>query len=240
MGRAVSGRVTVEGRAVRWVRDGPLDGPPLLLLAHGAGAPYTSEFLRGVSSGLVERGLTVARFHFPYMQTMVDEGRRRPPDRPALLVATWRRMITAARRWKGVDGLVVGGKSLGGRMASMLLAAEDAPSVDGAVYLGYPLHPPGKPERLRVDHLPAVRVPQLFVSGTKDALARRPLLEDAVSALGPWARLHFVEGGDHSLAVRRSRPLAGADAWLDVVADFVRRVAARPRPPGRKGSRRSS
>ena len=109
-------------------------------------------------------------------------------------------------------------------MASMLLADGRAPEAVGAVYLGYPLHPPGRPERLRADHLPDVTVPQLFLSGTKDPLCDLARLRPVLRRIGPSARLVTVEGGDHSLAVRRKEPMLGSDAWLDEMADFVRRV----------------
>ena len=113
---------------------------------------------------------------------------------------------------------------MGGRMASMMLAEDSTLEVICAVYLGYPLHPPGGPERQRTEHLPAVSVPQLFVSGTRDRLARRDLLESAVRRLD-GARLQLIKGADHSLSVDRKAPLEGAEEWLDVVADFVQSCA---------------
>lgn len=214
--------VVDETRSARWVRQGALDGRPLVLLAHGAGAPYTHAFMQATADGLGARGLAVARFHFPYMQRRVDEGTRRPPDRAPVLLDTWRAMIDTALGWQGAGPLVLAGKSMGGRMASMLLADGRGDPARAAVYLGYPLHAPGKTEALRDAHLPDVPVPQLFLSGTKDSLARLDLLEGCVAKLGSNATLHLVQGGDHSLAVRRSAPLEGADAWLDVMADFVR------------------
>jgi predicted alpha/beta-hydrolase family hydrolase len=123
---------------------------------------------------------------------------------------------------------VVAGKSMGGRMMSLHLARHGAGAARGAVYLGYPLHPPGNPRRLRAEHLGDVPVPQLFVSGTRDALCKLDLLRPIVEGLGGRARLHVVEGGDHSLAVSRRDPLAGSDVWLDVVAGFVRDLLAPP------------
>jgi len=214
-------------RRTRWIRRGALDGRPLVVLAHGAGAPMTSPFMEHVTAALVERGLAVARFDFPYMERARLEGRRRPPDASAVLLATWRTMLEAIPRWRGAPGpRVVGGKSLGGRMASMELAQGTPPDVVGAVYLGYPLHPAGRPERLRVAHLAEVAVEQLFVAGSRDGLATLATLRREVERLGPRARLHVVEGGDHSLARSRREPFAGSDAWLDAVAAFVREVAS--------------
>jgi predicted alpha/beta-hydrolase family hydrolase len=181
------------------------------------------------SAGLVERGCSVVRFHFPYMQERVDAGRSRPPDRAPVLLDAWRAMLDEALGWPGRGPLVLSGKSLGGRMASLLLAAGRAPEAVAAVYLGYPLHPAGRPERPRVEHLPAVTVPQLFVSGTRDALATFALLEQALRSCRS-AELLVVPGGDHSLAVRqRDRQAPPAPPWLDGVAAFVHRHARVPR-----------
>jgi predicted alpha/beta-hydrolase family hydrolase len=227
MARAATGEFLVHDLPCSWVRDGTLAGRPLVLLAHGAGAPLDSTFMAGTADGLVGRGLCVARFHFPYMERRVREGTRRPPDRAPRLIATWRAMIDVARRWRNRGPIVVAGKSMGGRMASMLLAAGDAPEAVGAVWFGYPLHPPGKPEKLRADHLPDVPVPQLFLSGTKDPLCDLSLLRHVLRRIGASARLETVEGGDHSLAVKRSAPVSGSAAWLDAAAEFVHEVASR-------------
>jgi predicted alpha/beta-hydrolase family hydrolase len=159
------------------------------------------------------------------MERRVREGTRRPPDRAPRLLAAWRSMIDVARRWRRRGPIVLAGKSMGGRMASMLLAEGRAPEAVGGVWFGYPLHPPGRPEKLRADHLPDVPVPQLFLSGTKDPLCDLSLLRPVLRRIGGAARLVTVEGGDHSLAVKRSAPLLGSDSWLDAAADFVREVA---------------
>jgi hypothetical protein len=162
------------------------------------------------------------------MHRSVTEDKRRPPDGRATLLETWRVMLAeVVPAWEGHGPVCVGGKSMGGRMASLLLAAEHPPSVVGAVYLGYPLHPPGRTDSLRAEHLADVGVPQLFVSGDKDRLAEPELLAAALDTiLRPPPCLHVVPGGDHSLAAKRSDPWAGAEAWLDAVATFVHEVAA--------------
>ena len=109
-------------------------------------------------------------------------------------------------------------------MASMLLAAGDAPEVDAAVYLGYPLHPPGKKEKLRAEHLPQVPAPQLFISGSRDPLCDLDLLRPVVRDIGDSARLHVIEGGNHSLAAGRKEPLARADEWLGAMEGFLTKV----------------
>lgn len=213
----------VDGRAISWVRDGTLAGRPLVILAHGAGAPYTSPFMEETARGLVDRGLCVVRFHFPYMEAVQRTGAKKPPDPAKRLLATWRAMIDRALAMRGHGPIVIGGKSMGGRMASMLLAEGRAPEVRGAVYLGYPLHPPSKPEKLRADHLKDVPVPQLFVQGAKDALCDPKKLRAVLKAI-PSARHVEIAGADHSLARSRKDPMEGADEWLDAVAAFVKDV----------------
>lgn len=214
----------VDGRPISWVRDGAIAKRPLVLLAHGAGAPYTSPFMAETARGLAERGLCVVRFHFPYMEAAERTGSKKPPDPQKRLLATWRAMIDVALKMRGHGPLVLAGKSMGGRMASMLLAEGGAPEARGAVYLGYPLHPPSKPEKLRADHLARVPVPQLFVQGSKDALCDPKKLRGVLKKI-PTARHLELEGADHSLARSRKDPMAGADEWLDAVAEFVKTVA---------------
>ncbi len=211
----------IEGKQARWERSGRLRGRPLVILAHGAGAPITSPFMEHVADGLVERDLCVVRLQFPYMEDMERTGRRRGPDPARRLLATWRAMLDIAGKMRGRRGIAIGGKSMGGRYASMIAAAGEAPEARACVYFGYPLHPPGKPEKLRAAHLADVPVPQLFVQGTKDDLAKPKVLKMVLAGV-PQARLVMVEGGDHSLATSRKDPLAGSDAWLDEAALFVR------------------
>lgn len=213
----------VDGRTIRFVRDGKLSGRPLFLLAHGAGAPFTSPFMEGTARGLAARGLSVIRFHFPYMEEAQRMGTKRAPDPARRLLATWRAMLDRASRMRKRGPLVIGGKSMGGRMASMLLAGGNPFGVRGAVYLGYPLHPPGRPEKLRAAHLADVTVPQLFVQGEKDRLCEPERLAPILRELHD-ARLVEVAGADHSLARSRRDPMEGADEWLDAVAEFVNEV----------------
>lgn len=219
-----SGELRIGSRTASWVRDGALDDRALVLLAHGAGAPFTSPFLVRVAHGLADRGAAVARFHFPYMERLARESKRGAPDRAPVLLATWRAMLAEVRTWtsRRTPPLILAGKSMGGRMASLLLAEETPPGVRGAVYLGYPLSPAGRPEKLRAEHLERVQVPQLFVSGSRDSLCNLDRLRTVLEPLGSRARLHVVEGGDHSLATSRKDRLAGSDAWLDAVMGFIR------------------
>jgi len=172
-------------------------------------------FLVGFAAGLREQALTTVRFNFPY----VEAGRRMPgPAAHALL--TWRAIVAWIRSERPEAEVWACGKSYGGRMASM--AAADGLEVAGLAYLGYPLHPPGKPERLRVEHLPAVSAPQLFVAGTGDPFVQPPAqLEEAVASCQD-ARIAWVDGGGHSFEVkgkRRSADVIGADL-APLVAEF--------------------
>ncbi|MCB9872487.1 MAG: alpha/beta hydrolase, partial [Planctomycetes bacterium] len=137
-------------------------GGPTLVLAHGAGAPLDSPFLEQTTASLVERGLRVARFEFPYMAERRDGGRRRPPDPAVRLLATYREVVA---QLGSASDLVLGGKSLGGRIASMVA---DELGARGLVCLGYPFHPPAHPNRLRTAHLLALRTPTLIVQGERD------------------------------------------------------------------------
>ena len=166
-----------------------------LVLAHGAGAGQTSQFMVRVAAGLAERGMTTATFDFDY----VTAGRK-IPDRAPVLEAAWRRAIEAARsRFHGLP-LSIGGKSMGGRIASHVASQGGAGPLAALIFLGYPLHPPGAPDRRRDAHLPAIREPMLFVQGSKDAFGS----SDEIRALLPsmqHAALHEIAGGDHSFKV---------------------------------------
>jgi hypothetical protein len=223
--RDLQGALQLRRGSVPWWRQEPAGEGPLYLCAHGAGAPAASAFMVAVAGGLVARGIGVVRFDFPYM---AGAGRHGPPDAAPILLDACRAVYALARGWDRERAIVVGGKSMGGRMWSMLLAADSDLDAAGAVYLGYPLHPPGRPEKLRREHLAAVRPPQLFVSGSRDTLARLDLLRAAVEAL-PRSTLHVVDGGDHSLAVRKRTGVQGSEEWLDVTAQFVHACAAATR-----------
>jgi predicted alpha/beta-hydrolase family hydrolase len=174
--------------------DGP-DSPGreiTLVLAHGAGAPMDSPFMNAMARGLAGRGIRVARFEFPYMRSRREAGKSRPPDREPVLLQAWRDAVEAVG-----GNVVIGGKSMGGRMASLVA---DEIGARGLVCLGYPFHPPGKPETLRVKHLEHLKTPALIVQGTRDALGSR---EDVQGyALSPAIRLVWLEDGDHSFKPR--------------------------------------
>jgi predicted alpha/beta-hydrolase family hydrolase len=213
--------------------DGPADAAALLVLAHGAGAPMDTPFMDGMAARLGDAGIRVARFEFPYMAQRRVDGRKRGPDRPAALLDAWRR---AVERLAGPAALFVGGKSMGGRYASLFAAEPDAPPLAGIVCLGYPFHPPGKPERLRTGHLDRLNAPLLIVQGERDSFGTRD--EVAGYGLPDGVRLAWVPDGDHSLKPRKASGHS-ADSNLDLagaaIAEFVARCIGRR--VGRSGGR---
>lgn len=192
----------------------------LLVFAHGAGAGQTHPFLVATAQGLATRGVDVVTFDFPYMHVG-----RRPPDRPGVLEACFRQVVEWARAHPSLQAraLFIGGKSMGGRMATHL-GAQGLPGARGIVVLGYPLHPPGIPSRLRTAHLPAVTVPCLVVQGERDAFGTPAELGPVLAAMPKGATLHAVPGADHSLASRLERGPGPPDSVLDVMAGWMRRI----------------
>lgn len=177
-------------------------------------------FLQGFAEAMAHEGVATLRFNFPYR-----EAGRRFPDRPPLAISTWRAVMDKATELSAGEPLWAAGKSFGGRMASMAVA-EGMPA-RGLVYLGYPLHAPGKPEKLRDEHLYGVTVPMLFLQGTRDTFATPELLEGVVRRIGPTATLQWSEGGDHSFAVKglkRNAAEVGA-SLAPAVATFLRERA---------------
>jgi predicted alpha/beta-hydrolase family hydrolase len=166
------------------------------VFAHGAGAGMTHSFMEAFANGLGERGIASLRYQFPYM----EKGGKRP-DPPAIAQAAVRAAVAeAARRCPGLI-LVAGGKSFGGRMTSQAQAAAPLLGVRGLAFVGFPLHPAGKPSTDRADHLAKVDIPMLFLQGSRDTLAEVALIEPVVKRLGPPASLHLVDGADHSFHV---------------------------------------
>jgi predicted alpha/beta-hydrolase family hydrolase len=183
-----------------------------LVLGHGAGGSRHTPFLVRYAEALAARGRRVLLYNFPY-----SEKRRRLPDPPAVLEASVAAVANAAR--ERADRIVLGGKSMGGRIASQAVAQGLA--CDGLVFLGYPLHPPGKPDRLRGEHLPRITAPLLFLQGTRDAFARWDLIEGVVAGLGERAQLVRFEGADHSFAVPRAAATSAKDVEARLVAETL-------------------
>jgi len=194
--------------------DGAAKAKHLLVLAHGAGAPMDSPFMDAFAQGLAKNKIRVARFEFPYMQRRRAEGTKRPPDRGPKLEAAWHEVVAELRQsLPGQGKIIIGGKSMGGRIASMI--AEEA-GVDGLVCLGYPFHPPGKPEKTRTEHLGKLKTPTLIVQGTRDALGTF----DDVKAykLSKAIKLHWLEDGDHSFKPRKASGRTEQQNWDEGIA----------------------
>ncbi len=174
-----------------------------------------------MARALAARGLDVVTFNFLYA-----EAKRRVPDKSDVLEATWRAAIGAVRARDDIarPRLFLGGKSMGGRIATQVAAGEDV-DVAGLLLFGYPLHPPGKPEKLRTAHLPGVRAPMLFVQGSRDPFGSPEELAPLVAGLAPGTRLYVVEGGDHSLALAK-RGGESLDRVIERVADEAARFTA--------------
>jgi predicted alpha/beta-hydrolase family hydrolase len=204
---------------------GPTDAARHIILAHGAGAPMDTPFMAFFADALAARGHCVVRFEFPYMARRRVEGGKRPPDRAPVLLDSYRAVIAEVRERFAPARLVIGGKSMGGRMASLIA---DAEKVDGLVALGYPFHAAGKPgyvER-RLGHLPTLAVPALICQGTRDTLGCRDTVADI--PMSPALRLHWLEDGDHSLKPRKSSGRTEAQNWTEAAEAIQAFVAALP------------
>ena len=193
-----------------------VDGAPsenVLILAHGAGAGMDHPFMRDAAAALAVRGVTVVRFNFHYI-----EAGRKAPDRRPVLEATYEAVVSYVRRELDPPAVFLGGKSMGGRIASYLPGRGIV--CDGLVFLGYPLHPPGRPDRIRDEHLYALETPALFVEGTRDPFCPLPLLEQVRAKMTAPTGLVVVDDGDHSFRVRKSSGRSTAEA-LEAVWDRV-------------------
>jgi predicted alpha/beta-hydrolase family hydrolase len=205
--------------SVSAVLEMPPDPKALYVFAHGAGAGMRHAFMEAVVQRLSERGVGTLRYQFPYMETRTGDKRGGRPDPPGVLTATVRAACrVAAERAPGVP-LFAGGKSMGGRMTS-LAASERELGVRGLVFFGFPLHPAGRPSADRAAHLDAVDLPMLFLQGTRDALADLALLRPVCERLGMRAKLHVVDGADHSFHVKKSTGRTDDDV-LDELADVT-------------------
>jgi predicted alpha/beta-hydrolase family hydrolase len=199
----------------------PAGAEAMLVLGHGAGSSMTSPFLTGFCEQIAGLGVATHRFDFPYMRAG-----RRSPDRAPVLIESYREAWSRAVELAAGLPVLAGGRSMGGRIASMA-AAEGMPAA-GLVFLAYPLHPPGRPERIRDAHLYDLQMPMLFLQGTRDAFAQPALLADVLERLGARAELVSIEGEDHSFAragASRDGRLIGA-SLAPLAAAFLERVVA--------------
>lgn len=202
-----------------YIVDGPTDAKHTFLFAHGAGGPMHTPFMEKVARGLAEHGIRVVRFEFPYMAARREGKKTGAPDRPPVLLDTWRRVI---EEHGGGPAVFIGGKSLGGRIATMIA---DEMRVRGVICFGYPFHPPGKPEQLRTAHLQALQTPALILQGTRDPFGT----EDDVSfyTLSPSIRVEWLPGGDHSLRPNRgsgTTEAANIQKAIELAVAFITRM----------------
>jgi uncharacterized protein len=195
----------------------PRDTRFLYVLAHGAGAGMRHAFMESAAAALAHQGIATLRYQFPYKET----GRGRP-DPPAVLEATVRVAVARAREIEPDLPLLAGGKSMGGRMTSQAQSKRPLPGVRGLVFLGFPLHPAGRPAVTRAQHLRDIALPMLFLQGTRDALADPILIRDVCTGLGSRATLHMVEGADHGFHVLKRSGRTDAE----VLQELAVRTAA--------------
>jgi predicted alpha/beta-hydrolase family hydrolase len=208
-----------DDHSVRGLLSAPPSARACYVLAHGAGAGMFHPFMDGVATGLAERGIATLRYQFPYM----EQGAKRP-DPPKLAHATVRAAVAETARLAPELPLVAGGKSFGGRMTSQAQAASPLPGVRGLAFLGFPLHPAGRPSDARAEHLLAVEMPMLFLQGSRDKLADLGLLQPLMARLGERASLRLVQDADHSFRVpaRAGRPDADVQReMLDTLAAWI-------------------
>jgi predicted alpha/beta-hydrolase family hydrolase len=211
-------RIEIEGSTpVAGLLLNPSGAPACFVLAHGAGAGMTHSFMESVATGLGERRIATLRYQFPYM----EKGSKRP-DTPAVAQAAVRAAVAeAGRRCPGLP-LIAGGKSFGGRMTSQAQAAAPLAGVRGLAFVGFPLHPAGKPSEERARHLDDIRIPMLFLQGTRDNLAEMPLLQHVMQVLGTRASLITFEHADHSFHV----PVRSGRNDRDVMRELLDGLAA--------------
>lgn len=216
------------GERVSALLDAPTQPRAVYVCAHGAGAGMEHPFMKAVAAGLAERRIATLRYQFPYM----EKGGRRV-DPPKVAHAAVRAAVAAAAEYLPRLPVFAGGKSFGGRMTSQAQSQEPLPGVRGLIFLGFPLHPPGKPSAERGDHLKDVRVPMLFLQGARDELASVPLLQPLVARLG--ATLRLLDDADHSFQVPARSGRKGAAVMaqaLDVASGWIEAsaIASAPRP----------
>lgn len=200
-----------------WLTDGPKTSRITVVLAHGAGAPMDTPFMNTMAAGLAAAGLYVARFEFPYMALRRTTGRRRGPDRPAVLSQTWHQMVEALG---DPANLIIGGKSMGGRIASEIA---EAAGVGGVLCLGYPFHPPGRPEKLRTAHLAGLTRPTLILQGERDTFGTPA--DVAGYQLSPSISVEWLPDGDHSFKPRKASGHSleqNMDTAISATVEFAR------------------
>lgn len=210
-----------DGSTVSALWQKPKDAQAVLVLAHGAGAGMTHKHMAATADGLEARGVAVLRYNFAYM----EKGSKRPDNPPAAHTAV-RAAVAHAGKLAGGLPLFAGGRSFGARMTSQAQALEPLPGVAGLVFFAWPLHPPGKPGVERAEHLAEVKVPMLFLQGSKDEFAETPLLQASVKSLGRRAKLHLVDHADHSFHVPAKSGRKDAEVMHEILDAAVKWMVA--------------
>ncbi|HKW41955.1 MAG TPA: alpha/beta family hydrolase, partial [Gemmatimonadales bacterium] len=213
---AGAGAAGADGTDVSGLLLRPEGARLVYVVAHGAGAGMRHPFLETLARRLAEARIATLRYQFPYM-----ERRARRPDPPAVATAAVRAAVAEAARVAPDLPLIAGGKSFGGRMTSTAQAESPLPGVRGLVFLGFPLHPPGRPDDKRAEHLSRVQIPMLFLQGTRDEFADLKLLRTGVHALGTRATLHLVDGGDHSFKIQKRSGRTDGDVMSELVTSLA-------------------
>ncbi|WP_166827155.1 alpha/beta fold hydrolase [Thalassoroseus pseudoceratinae] len=198
------------------LKNGPKKAKWTIALAHGAGASMSNRFMDSFAEGLADKGFQVVRFEFPYMAERGRTGRKRPPDREAVLRETWKLVIESL----GNERLIIGGKSMGGRIASLVA---DEFQVAGLVCLGYPFHPSGKPDKLRIEHLQDIQTPTLILQGTRDKFGDKTEVDGY--ALADTVRTHWLPDGDHSFQPGKNSDRTVEQNYKNAIRQIVRFIA---------------
>jgi predicted alpha/beta-hydrolase family hydrolase len=204
--------VSEKARGVSGLLLEPSDARALLLLAHGAGAGMRHRFMEEVAAKLADQNVATLRYQFPYM-----EKRTKRPDPESVLTDTVRAAVAAAKKHAGKLPLFAGGKSMGGRMTSLAASQEPLDGVRGLIFFGFPLHAAGRPGAERGQHLAEIKIPMLFLQGSRDALAELKLLKPLCAKIGERAELFVVGGGDHSFHMLKSARWSDVEVLEDVV-----------------------
>ena len=195
--------------------NGPSNAHYTFLFAHGSGVGMDSPFMEHIANGLAKKGIQIVRFEFPYMKTVRETGKKRPPNTMQVLLDSF---INEIERLDG--NIIIGGKSMGGRIASRVLTESKAIA---SIALGYPFHPPGRPTKLRVDHLSSIAKPMLIVQGTRDPFGKPE--ENLEQYLSDSSEIHWLLDGDHSFATRKSSPKTTEEnlsAAVEVMERFIK------------------
>ena len=195
----------------------------IFILSHGSGAGMNTEFMNHIAKGVTQKGIKTIRFEFPYMTKSREVGKKRAPDSEKKLKAHFINLIEDIQKDNPESTIIIGGKSMGGRIASILTSEKAHPAITGCICLGYPFHPPGKPEKLRTDHLQSIDTPCLIIQGTRDPFGKKKEVE--TYTLDSKIKIKWIEDGEHSLKTKKSSNQTwqqAMDKAVDAIFEFTR------------------